>query len=371
MGVLRLSLALAVVLTHVGYNGIMISGDLAVKIFFMISGFYMALILMGKYGFSSSGLKKFFLNRFLRLYPTYYAALIGTMAWRLFCVWSTHGHANPPHIVIVGNTMSLSDKVLLWLPNFTLIGVDIPCWFNYSISNGLSLYQGGVTPSDLNSSYWLGWTLWIPQAWSIGAELCFYALAPFAIQGKGYRVVALGLISMALWFYIENYLHWWAYFFWPAEFYLFAMGIIAFKVYSVLESKMNPFFGNSFQNLFLLVTIIWIVFMPLTRMPIPEWLLLGSAMLLIPPLFHTTKDSAWDRFIGNLSYPIYCIHMLVWELVCTVIGRFDWSWNLFPLLTVIASIIAGCIVYFLIDHSIERIRVRISSSTRRQRSSSL
>jgi peptidoglycan/LPS O-acetylase OafA/YrhL len=123
---------------------------------------------------------------------------------------------------------------------------------------------------------------------------------------------------------------------------------------------MSLYSGRFLQKSFVATAIIWIVLMPTIGVSIPLWLLLGSTMPLIPVLFHFTKNSAFDRFIGNLSYPIYCIHMLVWELVRTAIGRFHWSWELFPILTVTSSIVAGGIVYFFIDHFVERVRVRVA-----------
>ena len=68
MGVFRLILALAVVLGHTAYEGprLMSPGD-AVHVFFVISGFYMCMVLRRKYGCSARGVGVFYLNRFLRL----------------------------------------------------------------------------------------------------------------------------------------------------------------------------------------------------------------------------------------------------------------------------------------------------------------
>jgi peptidoglycan/LPS O-acetylase OafA/YrhL len=341
----------------------MLSGDRAVRVFFIISGFYMAMILTEKYGFSPTGLKKFFLNRVLRLYPTYYAALVGSVGWYYFCVWSAHGHAEPRPIYLVGDTLLPWQRILLWAPNFTLLGLDIPFWFNYSPIHGLSLFPGGSPPKDLHAEYWLGWTPWVGQAWSVSVELVFYILAPFSVQGRNWRPLILGLISLAIWNYIELYLHFWAYFFWPAEFHFFIMGILAFKAYTVFRSKIDLFFIQLSPYLFLPAALTWIVFLPLIGIIPPVWLLTSTSMVFIPALFHITKDNVFDRFAGNLSYPIYCIHMLVWELVRTAIGRFGWSWELFPVLAVFGSIIGGTIVYLLVDHFIEHIRVRVASSS--------
>ena len=71
LGIIRFLLAMAVVLSHIGsvMGEIIFSlphGIIAVELFFIISGFYMALILSGKYS-APGKVKLFYLNRFLRL----------------------------------------------------------------------------------------------------------------------------------------------------------------------------------------------------------------------------------------------------------------------------------------------------------------
>ena len=77
IGLIRTLLALSVVLTHscpiCGYN--VADGMIAVECFFIISGFYMALILNEKYvGPGSTWM--FYSNRFLKLYPVYWLVLL-------------------------------------------------------------------------------------------------------------------------------------------------------------------------------------------------------------------------------------------------------------------------------------------------------
>jgi len=71
MGGLRLTLALCVVVAHVAprWPQLLIRGDLAVEIFFMISGFYMALVLSTTYRTSKI---EFWVARLLRIFPLYW-----------------------------------------------------------------------------------------------------------------------------------------------------------------------------------------------------------------------------------------------------------------------------------------------------------
>lgn len=78
MGTIRLLLAISVVIAHTssifGFN---LVGDLlAVELFYVISGFYMALILNEKYVSPKNVYKLFITNRLLKLYPAYWFILI-------------------------------------------------------------------------------------------------------------------------------------------------------------------------------------------------------------------------------------------------------------------------------------------------------
>ena len=78
MGIIRLLLAISVTVLHfmpsLGVR-FLVEGHMAVKLFYIISGFYMALVLREKY--NGPGSARLFLgNRFLRLLPTYYLLLL-------------------------------------------------------------------------------------------------------------------------------------------------------------------------------------------------------------------------------------------------------------------------------------------------------
>ena len=96
MGILRFLLALSVIASHASGVGIplpnekqypmwasyLIDGRHSVALFFIISGFYMAMILNTKY---QNNTLRFYGNRFLRLWPTYIIVLI------LACIFTPVG----------------------------------------------------------------------------------------------------------------------------------------------------------------------------------------------------------------------------------------------------------------------------------------
>jgi peptidoglycan/LPS O-acetylase OafA/YrhL len=86
MGIIRVLLAIAVVVGHASSvvpnrAPKMTGGTASVEMFYMISGFYMAMVLNRKYrGPGSTWV--FYMNRLLRLYPTYLAVLLLTLISR-------------------------------------------------------------------------------------------------------------------------------------------------------------------------------------------------------------------------------------------------------------------------------------------------
>jgi peptidoglycan/LPS O-acetylase OafA/YrhL len=364
MGMLRLLLALAVVLAHseemahenTTGGAYMIPGAQAVQIFFMISGFYMALILIGKYGVSEAGLRKFFLNRALRLYPTYYAVLAGTLGWQVFCLWSQHGH----HLSGIGSALhefgARHGPALTWFPNYTLVGMDVAYFFD-AAPHGLALHAPVWLPVD--NRYWLQHLSWVGQMWSVAVEMWFYLMAPSLVRGGQRRLLVVIALSLGLQLVVRHFVSGSAaYFFWPSEIYLFALGMLAYRRYVLRPGALDRL--ARYVWAILPLAWIWLTLMPLVGFHPSEWVLDASAIFLIPALFHLTQSWGWDRFIGNLSYPVYCVHLFVWELAKTAIGRLHLPFHLLGLFTAAGSVLAGLAIYLLVDHGIERVRRRIA-----------
>ena len=173
MGILRTLFALSVVLLHAGniFGLNFVNGQLAVSSFYMISGFYMALILDKKYIKSNSSIWLFISNRFLRIYPVYYVTLAVTLFF-IFIKYYFH----------IGTPDNLIDHYLA-MTNFSP-------WYVVEIVNfifrnmTLLLTIDYFLPTDSTGGY-----LIIQQAQTLQIELLFYLLAPFCcgVQAAGYR----------------------------------------------------------------------------------------------------------------------------------------------------------------------------------------
>ncbi len=292
MGILRLTLALVVVLSHLGIRDIfgtpLMNGTSAVFSFFVISGFYMSMVLRTRYTYENLGenhVRVFYLSRFLRLYPIYLLVLTGYLTTcALTDIPLTEGLRWPQPDSLI----EVTKTVMSWASNFTLLLLNVPS----------SNHQLVIGP-----------------AWSIGVELSFYALAPYAMQWKwGWQWVAsVGSFALLLVPYGSHA---------PLlyGFHFFMMGLIAYRIYIHIDGDPHV---TLFRTALMLALVLLIILVP-----IPQNLYLGPprthtansvdsffyALLVasaIPFLHHYTEKMALDNWIGRLSYPVYLVHMPV------------------------------------------------------------
>src|SRR5258708_6221408 len=129
MGILRVILALSVVVAHVGplfglrfFGG----GVMGVETFYMVSGFYMALVLSTRY---RGRTRDFYFNRFLRLFPVYWL-LVATFFVCSALYWLAVGH---PLGALVSWQTSSNPFHWLWagISNLALVGPDWAELYSY------------------------------------------------------------------------------------------------------------------------------------------------------------------------------------------------------------------------------------------------
>ncbi|THG85344.1 acyltransferase [Pseudomonas sp. A-1] len=332
MGLIRILLALSVVSAHFSAHPFLkfVGGDTAVQAFFIISGFYIAMIFPGNYQNATS----FWKSRFFRLYPVY-----------LFCGLFAFGHP----LESLQNLLALPPLggLVVALTNSTLLFQDVTLF--------LEVRDGAVafTPDFASSLAPLAQYLIVPQAWSLGLEISFYLIAPFIIHRPLY-LVALLLLSLALRAVLMHYglsHDPWSYRFFPTELALFLLGSLSYKFSQKMkESGWLPDHQGLALFLLALITLFILVF---SFVPLEVWqkkialyVLLAAA---IPLVFNMTKDVSLDNFVGNLSYPVYCCHLVVLKWVSKLPG-----WKLYLKGTLPGTLLALLIVigfaYLLYRH---------------------
>jgi peptidoglycan/LPS O-acetylase OafA/YrhL len=254
------------------------------------------------------------------------------------------------------------------ITNLTVFGQD---WIVF-------LKQGAGEPvtvvRNLNeTTFHLYRYLIIPQAWSVALELYFYALAPFLCRLKTKHLIALVLMCVACRLVAVHAFGLgrdpWTYRFFPFEIALFAYGMLAYRLYQYLgrapsvdinlnrPSKYAAFGGG-------LLAFLWL------HRQASNWLgsLFGTenvlclVMLTWVPLlgflFRLLEKHPVDRFVGELSYPIYLVHLAVFAFQALLAKKF--SMEGFPLgvSTAVVSIGLAFLLNVTVLGGLERWRQR-------------
>ena len=165
MGTLRFLLAASVAMWHSGglFGWRPYDGTACVNYFFVISGFYMAMILTEKYS-GRDRLALFWSNRVLRLWPSFFlVSLIFTLL-------------RFTDLVALYKQLDLSAALLAAAMNVTMVGYE---FFDLMSVDANGSYYLNLTPHEGESArdYLL-----LGQGWSIGLEIWFYILAPFVVR---------------------------------------------------------------------------------------------------------------------------------------------------------------------------------------------
>lgn len=167
----RFALAVMVAISHLWSR--MIGGPAAYAVwgFFVLSGYLMTFVLVHKYGFDRSGLLAYARNRFLRIFPSYYVALILgviTIFALKNCVDLTR--LNPQFALPQG---------LNWLNPITLLPVFSPSNLPVPVSGALSTEVGFYLLMPLfarsKSTAWLGLIVGIMANVAMGFDTSTFA----------------------------------------------------------------------------------------------------------------------------------------------------------------------------------------------------
>lgn len=360
MGTIRTLLALSVVLYHSYhiFGEKLVGGRVAVQAFYLISGFYMALILNEKYKAGKGSYKLFLTNRFLRIFPAYWVTLFLVI---LMCVAGQIGWNQPFYFWYWANkwdTMHWSTIVLFILANVFLIGSD---WLTYSGVNErtglLELSRSSFSYSPMAFQFLL-----IPQIWSVGVEVSFYLIAPFLLRKKWVVQAGVLLASLLLRYILFEYQGMkfdpWTYRFFPNELAFFMAGSLAYKLYVVLKHKKIPNYVNGTAWLLAIALIVIYPHIDFMEEKFLHWYFYSLFVLLLPFIFLFSKNNKYDRIAGELSFPIYIGHhfiMFLWrQYFFTHFENLKW----FGAVTAISTLLFAIILWLGVINPIEKIRQR-------------
>jgi peptidoglycan/LPS O-acetylase OafA/YrhL len=138
------------------------------------------------------------------------------------------------------------------------------------------------------------------------------------VRMRSWGLAAVAMASAVLRYWIETrVMHgvWYGYFCCASQLYFFVIGMLLFRYYRRPGFKALPgrlLFGWGAGLLGL----------SMSYETLPMWFIHGvlypGFLLIVPSLFAWSKDLAWDRLLGNLSYPIYMVQMVVVGVLATV-----------------------------------------------------
>lgn len=306
-GAFRLFLASLVVVQHLSRLSL---GHPAVLLFFMLSGYWVCRMYAERYRVAHHGLARFYISRFLRLWPLF--ALLA---------------------VVVGPLVKGYDwaELLRLLP---LIGIATT----------------GRDPLGVS--------------WSLDIELQFYLIVPLVVAGLAGRlplwlfvISGLAMTGVGLWLLDQHRIS-------TALLYLpaFLAGALIWK-YDWHPSRRLALFSAVFCGL----TVVLAILIPATRdifiarahfSGAERLALTGWTMTLLPFIAWNVHQPGGrgDRILGDLSYPVYLVHFPViaamkplWD------GNPDVAGKAVILVTAYGISLA---IYALVDRPLERWRKR-------------
>lgn len=362
MGMLRLALALLVVYFHAGMplGAAVPDGRAAVQLFYLISGFYMALVLNEKYRTAESNWL-FYTNRWLRLWPAIVVVnalvvasfiVIGEvrlfgLAAELDAFWS----------LVAG--LDASTLLYLGLTNILVFGQDL-LWFLRLDSSGVA-YAPFPDSGHNGSAFSLNHPLF-----TVAIEAFYYLLSPFVLR-RGWRVILGFVIAGGLYHVMAVAAGFstliWTYHFVGSAAYFYFLGALAYHLYRRLElPQAKVWLAARPAAAWCIVGLGLLLVLALDAVLPKSTLFLAPVMaLLVPLLFVLTRHVRRDRLTGELSFGIYLTHYPILVLLAPLAAPTS-LW----LATSTLSILAALALHHLLEQPIDRWRQRRAATTCRR-----
>ncbi len=293
LGAYRLLLAWMVIACHtVGYYELFAfdSGTIAVSTFFFISGYLMPLTYEKNYAHFQwrIGMKKFFINRFIRIFPIYWVTILIPVVMSVF-VSAIHGKwegINP------------SPTLTGWIQNILLIGLN-------------------------QSFFWGGYERINNPAWTLDVELQYYILVPFFLFAyqKFKKLTILGLFFLSI---IGILLY-----FRPVNLVDIDRSFIAWSFFFITGFLFYKYDEKYITSSKLFIALAIIVFLLSFELHLEKLILVKNflySLIFISisiPLLIIQKGLRFhqsDKVLGDLSYPTYIIHFFVLSISIKLSG---------------------------------------------------
>lgn len=353
MGLIRTILALSVVFSHTPHSFVFVGGPNAVRVFYMISGFLISYVLTTTPSYRNP--ITFWENRCLRLFPIYYVVALLTLAAFYF---------NPEFWQLFERAPAFI-KTMLVTVNVTLLGQD---WILFAAVKGDALtLTNSLSDTDLP----LDKLLLVPQAWTLGLELTFYAIAPFIVHRPKVLLILFAgstvarAVALYFGFGVEDP---WTYRFFPFELVFFIAGMFSHRWLLDHASRLALIYPNFLIDFWVVsfcVAACASYFVWPMSDPVNMTLLFGIMFFALPFLFQYQARARYDKWIGDLSYPLYIGHLLVLLIIAYLVKKYQFieplSWTR-TAISVVAALAFAAVLKELVADRVEKLRRTIKAS---------
>lgn len=386
MGMLRFFLAWAVMVSHSpdGVLSRVLHPGIAVQCFYSISGFLIQLAILNYYSREDRNWPwRFYTSRALRLMPVYYIMLAATLL-----------AFDMPYVPGTLEKETLLPLLLSVFVNVFIFGQDVLRLFTYDITAAqfalLPPYINNTLPLINDHTVFGAAFSVLKQSWSIAVEFWFYLFAPFLLLRRTRWLVAIIIASIAFRLIIASHGY---------AFHMFMNGIILneiaiflsgalmarFYLHSLISGKLETNLQNRLGKnarhalsgvcflalgmLFYYLIWGWHTFpqggdwmqdtynakgLRALAVPYRYWMAIIFTVICLPWIFYLTSRFAWDRWVGDLSYPLYISHTFFISLFG---GKLlNPRWECFYI--AIASLALSVVLVYLVDRPIEKFRHR-------------
>ena len=279
---------------------------------------------------TADGLVRFAVNRWLRLFPVYYA-VIGLTAL---------------YIAFIGPLNQLNQAI-------TLPSTAAAIFANLSI---VTLTGFDFAPEMQRLS---------PTTWSLAIEIfCYALLAVYFAKSRARLLVMLivGVGVAAVQIFID-----------------FDQPQYGFQNhYSVLQAGLVPFalgglaYFNRSARLyeFSVAKLLFLSLLFLVNFAVGYWsdfhryvggLYLAAVLnaLLVPMLFTQTAKHHWQKILGGLSYPIFLCHWLVATLIAIYVPAIGGKGFMLFATATVGSVLFSLLLYYGVDRPIQALRTSV------------
>lgn len=338
-------------------------GRTAVQLFYVISGFYMAFILNRKYMSLPGSTWLFYSNRILRLWPPIMAVnflvVLSFILSEQVLLFNLEQSLQEARDLFLG--LDFWARLYIIGANVLVLGQDMLWFLRFCGESGISFAPFGNDQAHNGSSFSLNHPLF-----TVAIEGWLYIFAPLLLRRGALVSLALaalgGSFHLLLWL-LGHYQVSWSYHLFLSAGYFFFLGATSYHFF--LGEAQGKFVRvineNRIPVLLLCVAVIALLLIIYRLQPLPG--VLSSAgrghvmafflAMIIPAMFLISAKSAYDRFVGDLSFGIYIVHypILAWQK--TIIPP-EWLFST----TLTFSIFAAVLLYLLIDRPVDSWRQR-------------